>query len=386
MTVEIVQVGSADDIGELEPAWREIQDAGGVSDPMYTWEWMSTWWEIFGGGCSLCALILREAGRVVAIAPFVRRKVRMNRFFPFRRLELMGTGEPERDEVYSEYVDLPVRPGVESRRRGMVESLADELLNVNREHRWDDLVLHRVRPDSVAYVALRKQAEQRGLSVSHLSSGVCHFVTLPSTVEEYESQLSGHRRKRIRRGIRCLEKMGEVHFAKAETVEHALATLDLLAGLHQARWTARGAAGNFASTLFTEFHRRFIQRTFSLGWPELWSLRVDGEPIACRYNIRYQGKIASYTSGMKAVDDKRVAPGVLTYYFAIKAAVESGAKEYNFMLGDQLNKKSLSNATRELVTLRIVRSSVKERLRRAVVFAGGPVNRLVSGLHKRRRT
>lgn len=375
-----VQICTAQDLRELEAAWRELQEAGGVSHPMYSWEWMATWWEVFGEQRSLLALIKRKGGKVEAIAPFVRHKARMNRFFLFRRLELMGTGEQEADEVFSECVDLPLRP--EGRTQAARE-LADQILDSNHENKWDDVVLYRVRTDSAVCRAFGEGAANRGLSATRLASGRCPYVELPGSVEDYERQLSGNRRQQIRRGVRALEGMGKLSFEKAQTIEEALVSLKMLAELHGQRWQAAGKPGAFAGRRFSEFHRRFIERTFALGWPELWTLRVGQEPIACLYNIRYQRRVSFYQSGIKRLEDNRVRPGMLAHYFAIRDAIESGAVEYDFMLGESRYKVSLSNAARELVTLRIARRCAKERLRRAVVLVARPARGLVSSCRKR---
>jgi len=366
LNIEILQTGSADDLRKLEAAWKEIQRSGGVSHPMYTWEWMGTWWEIFGEGRSLLAIIVREGGKAVAIAPFVRRKARMDRLFSFRRLELMGTGEPEQDEVYSEYVDLPTIPGTGSE---VAETLIEELFEAVGQDECDDVVFYRVRLKSIVHHVARKLAEKKGLTMSHLSSGKCPYAALPGRLEQYDQKLSSSRRQQIRRSIRSLERKGKVSFAKAETVVNALETLNQLSELHEARWTTCGKPGAFASAKFSEFHNRFIRRTFSMGWPELWTLRVGTEAVACLYNIRYRDRICFYQSGVKTFKDNRLRPGIVAHYFAIKDAIESGAKEYDFLLGESRYKMSLSNATRELVTLRVSRDSPKERFRRVVVPA-----------------
>lgn len=382
MSFDILQIGPGADIGRLEAPWKELQEAGGVSHPMYSWEWMSIWWETFGHERSLLALVSREGGQVVTIGAFVRRRARMNRLFSFSRLELMATGEDECDEVFSEYVDLPTRPGSfpEASYR-----LADELLGLRGDNEWEDLVLHRVQPDSIVCRAFRRSAEKRGLSFSYLLANRSPYVNLPRSPAEYARELSSNRRQQIRRGIRALERMGKVFFEKAATVEDALSTLKLLAKLHQRYWRKRGKPGVFSSARFCRFHKQFIQRTFSLGWPELWTLRVGAETVACLYNLRLQGKVSFYQSGIRLFDDNRIRPGMIAHYLAIEEAIETGAKQYDFLLGESRYKVSLSNAERELVTVRISKPSLKETVRRACEAAARRVRNVIL-VHRDGRT
>jgi len=376
MTVQIVEFGPGESLDRLEPAWRQVQDAGGVSHPMYSWEWMSTWWHAFGRNRELLAFVLADDSGSVAVAPFVRRRARMNRLFTFRRLELMGTGERQQDEVYSEYVDLPA---VADLPPTDAAPLADQVMALDGDYRWDDVMLFRVRPDSLACTAMSEAARRAGLSVRRLHTGLCPYVELPSSMDDYLMGLGKKRRYQTRRSLRLLEDLGELTHEKAQTLDDALAMLDELEKLHQARWEARGEHGVFASNLFEMFHREFIRRTFDLGWPELWTVRLDGEPIACRYDLRYRDRIYCYLSGMRLLEDSRIQPGIVAHYYAIEEAIGTGAKQYDFMMGEQSYKTSLSNASRELVTVRICRRGLKERARRGLVAAVCNARRTVRG-------
>ena len=47
----------------------------------------------------LWILVVRDDREVIGIAPFLIRKVCYYGIFPFRRVELLGTGEDEEDEI-----------------------------------------------------------------------------------------------------------------------------------------------------------------------------------------------------------------------------------------------------------------------------------------------
>ena len=98
-------------------------------------------------------------------------------------------------------------------------------------------------------------------------------------------------------------------------------------------------------------------------------MRVRGEPIAAFYNLRWNGKSYFYQSGRKldVPDDVRV--GVTMHAYLIRAAIEAGLREYDFLAGDSQYKMSLATATRPLVELRAVRPSAVEKLRVATELA-----------------
>ena len=352
------------DIGHLKAAWRQIQGQGGVSHPMYSWEWMSTWLEVFGDDCCLLAFILEENGKPQAIVPMVGRKTTTNKVFSFNRLTIIGTGEPQKQEVFTEYADFPALQGDNA---CMAASLAEAVSHLEGEFGWDDIVLYRIRPGSFARLFSEELGQKQGYRAAQTDSGVCYYIELPETMEDYMYELSKKRRYQTRRSIRDLNDLGELTSRKAHTVEEALSILDDLRKLHQQRWQNKGEPGACASEPFMRFHRRFINRTFDLGWPYLWALELDGRPIACRYNIRYNNNVACYLSGMTLLENNRIQPGIVVHYYAIKDAIESGAREYDFLVGAQSYKESLSNASRKLVTIRVSKNNFKERLRRLAV-------------------
>jgi CelD/BcsL family acetyltransferase involved in cellulose biosynthesis len=230
----------------------------------------------------------------------------------------------------------------------------------------------------MALRALVAAARSRRLRVEEERAGVCPYVALPADVDDYDRHLSSNRRQQLRRGIRGLETMGEVDFRCSETLQEARRDLKRLGRLHRDHWRARGREGAFAGERFRRFHRRFIERTFPLGWPQIWTLSLDGRPAACLYNIRFRDRIAFYQSGVRTLKDRRIRPGMIAHYYAIREAIRSGATEYDFLMGDARYKRSLSNAERELVTLRLCRPCLKERVRRVSV-------RLARGLRRLKR-
>ncbi len=376
LAIEVLDAGDEEDLHLLEAAWRDIQNSGGVAHPMYSWQWVQTWCEEFGEGCSLRAVVAWRRGVAVAIAPVARRSVRLGRLFRYRRLDLMGTGEDEADEVFSEYVDWPVRPDLAP---GVAEQVAERLLEEADGWGWDDLMAPRIQPNAVARRALIEAARSRRLRVQESRAGACPYVALPGDVDGYDRNLSSNRRQQLRRGIRGLEIMGEVGFRRSETLDEAVEDLARLGRLHRDHWHGRGKEGAFASERFGRFHRRFIERTFPLGWPEIWTLSVDGRAMACLYNIRYGDRIAFYQCGIRALSDQRIRTGMIAHYYAIREAIRSGATEYDFLIGDARYKRSLGNAERDLVTLRLSRRSLKERTRRLATRLARRLRRLKAG-------
>src|SRR5919204_631606 len=60
------------DFLDLEAEWNETVDRAGIPHPFLRHEWVRTWWDCFGTGGRLHIVVVRAAGRIVAIAPLMR--------------------------------------------------------------------------------------------------------------------------------------------------------------------------------------------------------------------------------------------------------------------------------------------------------------------------
>src|SRR5207249_12204493 len=71
----ISEVTTLADFDAMQADWNQLHDLLEVSSPFQTWAWNRAWWNHFGEGRALLILEIRQAGRVVGIAPFFRRRL-----------------------------------------------------------------------------------------------------------------------------------------------------------------------------------------------------------------------------------------------------------------------------------------------------------------------
>src|SRR3989338_6121715 len=104
MQVEIVK---EEKFRDLKIEWDQLLSLSSTNAVYLTWEWLFTWWEIFGDDRrELFIIAVRENGQLIGIAPLIIHNVEDFNLFTFRRIEFLGTGEEEKDEVCSNYMDF----------------------------------------------------------------------------------------------------------------------------------------------------------------------------------------------------------------------------------------------------------------------------------------
>ena len=294
-------------------------------------EWVSCWLETFGDELNPDLLLFVQQGEVIGCCLLVWRTAWV-RGIPLRRVYLNCAGENDADSTCIEYNSLLHLPGCAG-------PVARALASFLQTRRWDELLL----PGMVDQEAVRILVSiLGGCEVSETPARHVDFAPLRNAHRDYLDALSSKTRYHIRRTQRSFEETGDACTVRlAETVDEAQTMLQHLAQFHQARWTARGAAGSFSSEKFTRFHRALIQQ--HSGRTMLFRVQAGSEVVGLLYCFLYRGWVYHYQSGFRYVADGRRSPGLLTLYHAIQACLaHEELRGFDFMAGDTEYKRSLT--------------------------------------------
>ena len=358
-------VRTIEDLAPFEPAWRDLLDRSRNDEPTLSPLWLGAWWRVFGseGGRGLRVTLVFDADRLVGMAPLQTRRHWYRPGIPFRRLELLASGERESDEICSEYIGVIAEQG---REEAVVEAFAATLLD-GRLGAWSELVLLAMDGESPIPWMLANALERVGIATETEIVGKCPYIRLPASWDDYLASLSSAGRYLVTRSLRVFDEWadGGAELHEARTTAELDAGRRVLAALHGERWGRGGRTGAFRSPRFAAFHDEVMQRLLAEGALDLLWLTVRGDPVAVVYNIMWKGKVYFYQSGRKVNVPKGVRPGIVMHAHAIQRAIAAGRREYDFLAGASQYKMQLASATRPLLRMRAVRSPMLELARRA---------------------
>ncbi len=341
-------------------AWEDLMQRSASDEPMLSPTWLFAWWRVFGGtgGRSLRVVLFQDGGRLVGLAPLCSRRTWYAPGVPFRRLETVGSGEEEQDEVCSEYLGVLAERGAED---AVAVGLAEVLLSGGLG-RWDELLMPNMDGRSPIIGALAQALVRRGARTYVEPTGTAAHIPLPASWEAYLKALPSSSRYLVKRSLRELEQWAEGDIE----IEHATDPASLEAGtavltsLHGERWGGRGA---FASRRFRAFHDAVMPALLARGALELSWMKARGEPIAAIYNIVWRGRVYFYQAGRSLALPKGIRPGIVMHAHAIRRAIASGHSDYDFLAGGARYKRQLGLAERSMVTLRAARPGLREEAR-----------------------
>ena len=315
----------------LGSEWDALLERSAVDTVFLTWDWLLSWWEVYGDGVQPLVITVRDGGRLVAAAPLkIERRQRVR--VPYRQVEFIGTGRA----VCPDFLDFVIE-------RGREPELAPLLVQaLVRARGWDKLLLTDITSTSIVlpFIAQGLQATGRGAVVT--PDRVCPYVPLPATWPELEARLShtfrrNHRKKRRRLPATLWR------WEPGDDLERAF---DDLSSLHQSRMETSGRGGKFRDPAYRDFHFRFSQRAGGRGWLYLATLQWEERPIAARYGFVYRDVYYAYQSGFDPAMEDR-SPSEVLLGTILEDLIQRGAREFNFLRGAMRHKFHWTNLVRE---------------------------------------
>ncbi len=306
----------------LEPEWNPLLQQSDANGLFLTWEYISTWWEVFGGPSQLCVITARtDAGRLVGIAPLVLRAGYGWKRALLQHLTFLG-GECE---TLAERQDFIVALGYEE---SFGTGCAERIFH-HADLSWDVVRLSCARSGSRALAAFLQQCRRQGLAVREKEqpTWVAKFT---GTWDDFLATRSSKFREMTRKKMRKLEQTHSVsllHAGEAISMDDALLSI---IRLNQGRW--RSSASSFHTPQFIEFHRRLAPLLASRGWLSLHVLDIGGTIAAGRYDFIYAGAIWGFQSGWDRKFSE-LSVGHLALAYAIQSATSQCLTSFDFGAG-----------------------------------------------------
>jgi len=171
----------------MKTEWNALLEESEANNIFLTWEWMHTWWEIFGHDYELHIITVRNPlGELVGIAPFKASERGILRIDKSRVLEFIGWG----GDVTTEYLDIIARKGWETK---VFNSVAEYIFGNNT---WTKVDLHHLSSTSPSIPVMKEYMEKGDVPCRIERSSICPIVVLPKSWEEFLSGKSVNFRKK----------------------------------------------------------------------------------------------------------------------------------------------------------------------------------------------
>jgi CelD/BcsL family acetyltransferase involved in cellulose biosynthesis len=322
MTTTTVNARILNGFDAIDPQqWSALLRRGDTDAVNLTWPWQRGWWEAFGRG-RLLLVGAEDEGELAALAPLFADGGMIFNVCPEDHLDFVGdVGDPE---------------------------ILDALLETARAQVQDfvGFTFYFVPDTSRTGPRLRAAADRLGLVCCLENETPCPRLDLAG---QPEAARASTRKKSLVRHERFFRREGELqvrHMGDATTV---LGHLDEFFDQHVARRAATAAPSLFTDPAQREYYRRQTRVVGPLGWLRFTRIDWNGRPIAFHYGLCYRGR---YLFGIPtfAIDLARRSPGEVLLRQLLLAAIEEGARCFDFGIGGEAYKDRFATDVPRLQT------------------------------------
>ncbi len=334
--VDMLNIVRFSDLSELQAVkteWEELLAQSPRASVFMTWEWLVTWWEVYGGDHELWWLVARnEGGKAVGGAPFYVRKHQNGLVLPHRELRFVGTGAA----VSPEHLDIVA---LASHAGEAVKSFARYL--ADHFSKWDVLSLADISDPSALAFQLAQELREKGAGgLAEEQIPGASYVPLPVSWEGYLKSLGKWMRRDIIRGRNKLNREHQIRFHVWSPSDGSLEdAFQEFQTLFAARKESTGFGNKFKSENgYQKFHRRLAERFAERGWLYLVFLRIHGKAVAAEYTFKYLKSLYSYQTGFDPALGKENVFKVLRSY-AIEDAIRQGLVKFDLLRGGESYKQ-----------------------------------------------
>ncbi|GAA0816532.1 GNAT family N-acetyltransferase [Spirilliplanes yamanashiensis] len=322
-----------------DPAQLERERAGwdaaavAAARPYCAPAWALPWWaSARPAGAELRAVAVRDAGELVAMAPFYVTRDR----FGIATWRLLA-------DVTSSFAEPVTAPG----RRAEVAAAIGAALRDSGEA-VDVLALQDVPADGAWATLLRQNWPGRRPALAPVSTTRAPYVDLPAG--GYDAWLAGRSRnfrQQIRARQRDFAKAGGTFRRAASPAEYDAALHDFVR-LHMDRWQERG--GSAALTPEVVAMLRGAGRSAGPGRLHLWTAEVDGAAVGTALFVS-AGDETHYWLGGFDEAWARCSPSLLLLVEGVRHAAQTGLRRLSLGPGTGSYKYRLATGEQTLETV-----------------------------------
>jgi len=322
--IAVAVISDSHEFALLRDEWNELLEISNQNTIFLRWEWLYNWWEVYGTGSGqLCIYVARENGRLLGIAPLcIQKKYRY-----FKELSFLGT-----NVICSDHLDFILYQNREK------EVLHEILLAISSNNNWDTLELRNISSTSTIISAIESFFGRNKVFIDRKYT-TCPYIPLTSPWETVYSAYSPLIRNVIKRKSKKLEKLHKISYCETTSDSDVRNVFAHFIELNKLRFEQKKMRSPFCDADFCRFHENVVADLSPKGMVRFGFVKADDNFIAGIYLLTYNNSHSYYQSGFDPAWDN-YSPGTLLFHNSIKTAYEQGAKEFDFLQGDEKYKSN----------------------------------------------
>jgi len=322
-------------LAALGPDWDRLAREAGLDPLCNAHAWCEAYARAWSTDADVLGWTFHERGETVGIVALRREPPRGA--LALRRALFVADGSFD-----SDYLDAPIRPGLEA-------AVASALFEAARRVRGLEVLVFAGMPEGSRFLAaLRAELARRAL-VGREHEVACLAVSLGDDYERYLGSLKPRIRTKVRSAVRGAEERG-ARLAWCQRAEDLDAWLAELFRLHGLRWQAEGHGGALHDPRRQAFYAALARSALARGELCFARLEEDGAVHAMQFGVRTGERYYQIQEGFDPVHEgQRV--GTALRGLAVRELIARGIRAYDFMAGDSRHKRDWGGSARPCTTI-----------------------------------
>lgn len=368
ITLNVSIINHSREFYSLRDEWNDLLKLSQSNTIFLRWEWLYNWWQVYGkGSYRLFIVAVRDNDRLIGIAPFY---IKMRLGF-FREINFLGS-----NIVASDYLDFILL-------KGKGKDVISSILLFLEQHKkyWDVLQLSDV-PSNSDNIDLIEQSFQKYKIIINKKYTVCPYIKLNLPWDNIFSSYASILKNTIKQKSKKFERISYSAFDKIKPGHDSADYFSKFLHLNKLSLKRRGIESPFLDKKFLTFHKKIIDELLDKEMVKFYFLKIGTQYIAGIYILVYDCKYYYYQSGFDPAW-KKISPGTLLFHYSIKTAHEEGAKEFDFLQGDEAYKSSWTKAKRINASIEVYNDNFKGFFLYLVKYSKDASKRIISLVRKR---
>jgi CelD/BcsL family acetyltransferase involved in cellulose biosynthesis len=312
--------------------WNKLVTRSETNSVFQTYEWISSWWKVFGAQRKLLVIAVYRDNRLAGIAPLMVEPAPGG----LSIIKFIADGN-------ADYCDFILAEPREPVLRAIVDFLAAQRTE------WRSICLNNIPQQSSTVEWLKSLCTEH-----HLPLLVCGQVDCPAFIIERQKGKATAvlRKESLKRPYNYFRAHGEVQFTELASPDQARAYLPQFFDQHVSRWQSTRNPSLFTNPRNRKFYSELLNRLLPTGWLVFSVVKFNNQPIAFHYGFDYGGTFLWYKPSFD-VSYRKHSPGNLLLRFLLQRAIERGCSEFDFTIGNEEFKHRYGNAVRRNLNLKI---------------------------------
>jgi hypothetical protein len=347
-----IVVADNEKIQAVHNEWNALVHSMEMPNVFLTWEWVTTWIELFGSSYDVLILLGYEDNKLVCVMPLTRKLMRLEDGF-LKQQVVTFCGSLE---LYPDHLDLICDKGTP---QAEINNYLYEFIQFIYNDSCDVLYLPYLA--ELGYLSRWINEHRLTHRIIEYNGIISPYILFGENISSYFQTMGKKKRYNIKREAKILFEQKNVEMKCLESEDDIKRGLEDLYRLHSARSQARGIESTFSSDRIMNYHLELAKKTASMDWVRIFQLKENSNIIASAYGFLFNDRFNYYQTGFDP-GWSSYSPGNVLIYSMIEYLSGKGCREFDFLGGTDAYKLYWTKESRLMKTYLIFNQSLTSRL------------------------